>query len=137
MKWSQITKHAMVLAMLVSGLCPTLRGQILPNTGQRISLLAPHDSDFVPLNPGLADNPEYLAGQAATGVVSPDGETLLVLTSGYNLLKNSSASVIAADSTQFVFVFDISHYRPVQKQAFLWPMPIMVSSLIRPEQPFT
>jgi hypothetical protein len=76
MKWNQITKCAMVLAMLVSGLCPALRGQILPNTGQRITPLAPHDTEFVPLNPGLSDNPQYLAGQAATSVVSPDGKTI-------------------------------------------------------------
>jgi YVTN family beta-propeller protein len=69
------------------------------------------------LNPGLTDNPTYLAGQAATSVVSPDGKTLLVLISGYNLVKTSSDTTNPTDSTQWVFVYDISHYRPVQKQA--------------------
>ena len=117
---SHRTKHAMVLAMLVFGLGPLSYGQVLPNTGQRITPLAPHNSQFVPLNPGLSDNPQFVAGQAATSIVSPDGKTLVVLTSGYNHVKASSGanegSVISADSTQFVFVYDISQYWPVQKQ---------------------
>jgi YVTN family beta-propeller protein len=116
MKYSRNTKHAMVLALLMLGLGSLSFGQVLPNTGQQITPLAPINAAFVPLNPGLSDNPTYLAGQAATSVVSPDGKTLLVLTSGYNLVKNSSNSVIPADSTQFVFVYDISQYQPVQKQ---------------------
>jgi YVTN family beta-propeller protein len=120
MKYSRNTKHAMVLVVLVFGLGSLSHGQVLPNTGQRITPLAPTNAAFVPLNPGLSDDPAYLAGQAATSVVSPDGKTLLVLTSGYNLVKASSGakegSVIPADSTQFVFVYDISQYRPVQKQ---------------------
>jgi YVTN family beta-propeller protein len=107
----------MLLAVLAIGLGSLSFGQVIPNTGQRITPLAPTDSAFVPLNPGLSDNPDYLAGQAASSVVSPDGKTLLVLISGYNLVKNSSNSVIPGDSTQFVFVYDISKYRPVQKQA--------------------
>jgi DNA-binding beta-propeller fold protein YncE len=112
----------MLLAVLMFGLGSLSYGQqALPNTGQQITPLAPTGSAFVPLNPGLSDNPEYLAGQAATSVVSPDGRTLLVLTSGYNLVKNSSDSVIAGDSTQFVFVYDISRYQPVQKQVLSVP----------------
>jgi YVTN family beta-propeller protein len=121
MKWKLITKQMIVLTASALALGSLSRGQVLPNTGQQITPLAPNDSRFVPLNPGLSDNSEYLAGQAASSVVSPDGKTLLVLTSGYNLLKNSSNSVIAADSTQFVFVYDISQYQPVQKQAI--PIP--------------
>ena len=116
MNWTQSKNYATVLAMVVLGLGSLSYGQVLPNTAQQITPLAPHDSEFVMLNPGLSDNPQYVAGQAATSVVSPDGKTLLVLTSGYNLVRNSSGSVIPADSTQFVFVYDISQYRPVQKQ---------------------
>jgi YVTN family beta-propeller protein len=120
MKRSHSAKHVMILAVLVGSLGSLSDGQILPNSGQQITPLAPANSSFVPLNPGLSDNPSYVAGQAATSVVSPDGNTLLVLTSGFNLVKASSGpnegSTIEADSTQFVFVFDISKYRPVQKQ---------------------
>jgi DNA-binding beta-propeller fold protein YncE len=121
MKSSHNTKYAVLLAVLVLGLGSLSYGQILPNTGQQITPLAPANATFVPLNPGLSDNPGYVAGQAATSVVSPDGRTLLVLTSGYNLVKNSSNSVIAGDSTQFVFVYDISQYQPVQKQVLSVP----------------
>jgi YVTN family beta-propeller protein len=120
MKSNHKTKYAVLLAMLVFGLGSLSYGQILPNTGQQITPLAPTNAAFVPLNPGLSDNPGYLAGQAATSAVSPEGRTLLVLTSGYNLVKASSGanegSVIPGDSTQFVFVYDISQYQPVQKQ---------------------
>lgn len=121
MKWNLSAKHAMTLAVLALGLASMLYGQVVPNTDQRITPLAPHDSAFVPMNPGLGDNPDYVAGRGPTSVVSPDGKTLLVLTSGYNLVKNSSDVTIAGDSTQFGFVYDISNYRPVQKQAL--PVP--------------
>jgi len=112
----------MVASVLVFTLAaPALQaiGQPLPNTGQQITPLAPRDATFSYLNPGLSDEPQYLAGQAVTSVVSPDGKTLLVLTSGYNRLNSQSTGLpIAADSTQFVFVYDISGRRiPVQKQA--------------------
>ncbi|HYA62785.1 MAG TPA: bifunctional YncE family protein/alkaline phosphatase family protein [Candidatus Sulfotelmatobacter sp.] len=125
MKWKLITKQIIVLAVLALVSGSVSRGQILPNTGQQITPLAPSGARFLPLNPGLSDNPEYLAGQAVTSVVSPDGKTLLVLTSGYNLVKATSGanegSTIPGDSTQFVFVFDISQYQPVQKQVIQIP----------------
>jgi hypothetical protein len=40
-----------------------------------------------------------------------------VLTSGYNLVNNSAGNTIPADSTQFVFVYNISKNVPVQIQA--------------------
>ena len=95
--------------------------QSIPNSGQQITPTAPTGATFVSLNPGFADHPQYLAGQAVTTVVSPDGKTLLVLTSGYNLLHDSSGHVIPADSTQFVFIYDISQYKPVQKQVIQIP----------------
>jgi DNA-binding beta-propeller fold protein YncE len=123
MKRNSFAKHALVASALVITLVATASqayGQVLPNTGQEITPLAPRDARFEPLNPGLSDNPQYLAGQAVTSVVSPDGKTLLVLTSGYNLVKATSGtnegSVIPGDSTQFVFIYDISKGLPVQKQ---------------------
>jgi YVTN family beta-propeller protein len=95
--------------------------QNIPNTGQKITPTAPTGATFMPLNPGLADNPQYLAGQAVTSLVSPDGKTLLVLTSGYNMVHSSSGFLLPADSTQFVFVYDISQGPPVQKQVIQVP----------------
>src|SRR5215469_18891331 len=90
--------------------------QSIPNSGQRITPLVPTGSTFEPLNPGLPDNPQYLAGQAVTSIVSPDGKTLLVLTSGFNRVLGADGKTIPADSNQYIFVYDISHQKPVKKQ---------------------
>src|ERR1039458_9761322 len=66
--------------------------QTLANLGQQITPLAPQNSRFEPMNPDLPDNPAWLAGQAVTTVVSPDGKTLLVLTSGYNRVYNTDGT---------------------------------------------
>jgi len=36
------------------------------------------------LNPGLPSDPGFTVGQAVTTAISPDGNTLLILTSGFN-----------------------------------------------------
>ena len=81
----------------------------LPNLGQRITPLAPEGSRFFPLNPDLPGNPAWLAGHAVTSVVSPDGRTMLVLTSGYNRVFDSlTGKLDMAGSSEYVFVYDIS-----------------------------
>ncbi len=91
------------------------------STGQLITPLAPRGASFEALNPGLADNPEYTVGQAVSTAVSPDFRTLLVLTSGYNLQNYTSGANLGqtnpADSTEWIFVFDITNGKAVQKQA--------------------
>jgi DNA-binding beta-propeller fold protein YncE len=86
-------------------------------TGQRITPLAAPGAVFGPLDPHVPGRPGYLAGQAQTAAASPDGKTLLVLTSGYNKNRLKSGAPDAATSTEFVFVFDISAGRPRQMQA--------------------
>jgi hypothetical protein len=66
-----------------------------------------------PLNPGLANYPNYVAGEAVKAVVSPDGATLAVLTAGFNSLYKpyvlgAPATVDTAASTQFIFLYDVS-----------------------------
>src|SRR5258708_3552559 len=75
-------------------------------SGQGITPLAPTGAVFTKLNPGLKDLPNYTAGQAIKTAMSPDGRTLLVLTSGYNRLNNAQGIRNAADSNEYVFVFD-------------------------------
>ncbi|MBO0911792.1 MAG: bifunctional YncE family protein/alkaline phosphatase family protein [Acidobacteria bacterium] len=118
MKPNYIRVFAALLANLAAA---AFAQEVLPNTGQRISPLAPAGASFAALNPGLADNPKYVAGQAVTAVVSPDGRTLLVLTSGFNMLRSRSGAPIEEDSTQFIFIYDISNARPVQKQVIQLP----------------
>ncbi len=85
-------------------------------TGQQITPTAAPGSTFVDLNPGLPDRPAYTAGQAVTSLLSPDGKTLLVLTSGYNLIEDATGANIDQDSQEYVFVFDVSKGPAVQKQ---------------------
>jgi DNA-binding beta-propeller fold protein YncE len=98
------------------------QAQTLPNLGQQITPLAPPNSRFEPMNPDLADNPAWLAGQAVTTVVSPDGKTLLVLTSGYNRVNNTDGTRFKwSDSKEYVFIYDISKNMPVKKQVMQVP----------------
>ena len=122
MSWSRLVKQTISASLLATIPIALLHGQqSIPNSGQQITPTAPAGASFVPLNPGLADSPNYVAGQAVTGLVSPDGKTLLVLTSGYNLVDSSAGALIPADSTQFVFVYDISQHTPVKKQVIQVP----------------
>lgn len=94
--------------------------QVMPS-GQIITPLAPKGVQFTQLNPGLRDFPTYTAGQAGKTAVSPDGNTLLVLTSGFNRVHDARGHRIEADSNEYVFIFDVSHDRLKQKQALQVP----------------
>ena len=90
--------------------------QILP-TGATITPNAAPGSVFVPLTTSLPDFPVYTPDGAETTAISPDGKTMLVLTSGYNLMVGGSGDYSGTDSGEFVFVFDISTpSTPVQTQ---------------------
>ena len=92
------------------------------STGQHITPLFPNGSSFQPLNPGLADNPQFTAGQAVQTSLSPDKKTLLILTSGYNTQANpSTGAADPADSHEYIFVFDVSRAEAVQKQVISVP----------------
>jgi YVTN family beta-propeller protein len=90
-------------------------GTLLP-TGQRITPTAAPGAVYTKLMPGLASNPSLPAGFAQSEALSPDGKTLLVLTSGYNYVVDAQGKFLPADSTQFVFVYDVSSGQAVQKQ---------------------
>jgi YVTN family beta-propeller protein len=95
-------------------------GELLP-TGARITPAAAAGSIFQRLNPGLATRPDFVAGQAVATSTSPDGKTLLVLTSGYNRNNGPTGARIAAESNEYVFVYDITSHPPVQEQALQVP----------------
>jgi YVTN family beta-propeller protein len=90
-------------------------------SGQIVTPLAPKGATFSRLNPGLRDFPGYTAGQAVKTTLSPDGGTLLILTSGYNRLNNAQGVREAADSNEYVFVFDVGHGALRQTQVFEVP----------------
>ena len=103
--------------------------QYIPNLNQWITPLAPPGSQFVPLDTGLTVNgKDWLAGQAVSTVVSPDGMTLLVLTSGYNRVYNNppvqspDGSIYNWDDSQeYVFIYDISTGAPVMQEVVTIP----------------
>jgi hypothetical protein len=77
-----------------------------------------------PLNPGLVNHPNFVAGEAVKAVVSPDGKTLAILTAGMNSLYDSAGNVETAASTQFLFLYDIAganKTHPVLKQVIQQP----------------
>jgi hypothetical protein len=90
-----------------------------------------HDAVQQDLNPGLTNYPNFVAGEAVKAVVSPDGNTLAILTAGMNSLyhPNTDCSISdptcligkvdAAASTQFLFLYDLTganKSKPVLKQ---------------------
>jgi YVTN family beta-propeller protein len=99
----------------------------VPNMDQQITPLAPPGSRFEPLKPDLKDKPEWLAGQAVTTAISPDGRTLLILTSGYNRVYTTNDPPAGKlpwsgpDSNEYVFIYDISTRMPVKKQVVQVP----------------
>ncbi|HLY58118.1 MAG TPA: phosphoesterase [Stellaceae bacterium] len=83
---------------------------LLPS-GQVITPMAASGSVFTTLDPGLPDHPRYRAGEAVKTAVSPDGKTLLVMTSGYNNLNYSTGasagSLEPSASNEYVFVYQL------------------------------
>ena len=68
------------------------------------------------LDPHLAVAPTFRAGGAVATALSPDGATLLVLTSGYNRLYDEAGERIEAASGEYVFVYDVSGGAPREVQ---------------------
>lgn len=73
------------------------------------------------LNPDLPGMPEYLADHPIATALSPDGNTLLVLTSGYNRVSDIKGKSIPALSNEYAFIYDVTHNPPVKRQAL--PIP--------------
>ena len=114
-----------VAAMLaIASLANTGQASPVPTflpTGLNITPTAAPGSDYEPLNPKLSDFPHIIASGALSTVKSPDGKTLLVLVSGYNSLSDKSGKTIPADSNEYIFVFDITSGKPVEKQIIQIP----------------
>lgn len=90
-------------------------------SGVRLTPTAAAGAHFTRLNPRLRAFPGYLAGQAVSTLTSPDGKTLLILTSGYNRLFDRLGRVIPADSEEYIFVYDIGRDRPRLEQVLRVP----------------
>jgi YVTN family beta-propeller protein len=77
-------------------------------TGQIVTPQAILDARQTFLNPGLAGYPNFVAGEAVRSRLSPDGTTLAIITAGQNSLYKPDATVDVANSTQYIFLYDVS-----------------------------
>ena len=73
------------------------------------------------LNPDLPTMPEFLADHPIATALSPDGRTLLVLTSGFNRIYDIKAKIVPDLSNEYVFVYDVTRNPPVKLQVL--PLP--------------
>jgi YVTN family beta-propeller protein len=98
--------------------CGALAAQTLIPTGKTVTPDAAPGAVFEPLNPQLSTLPGLQAGYAVTTAISPDGNTLLVLTSGYNRFTGSDGRGL---TSEYVFVYDISRKQPARTQVLQAP----------------
>ena len=100
------------------------KGTFIP-TGVQITPSAALGSSFQALNPGLSFDPGFTVGQAVSTAISPDGNTLLILTSGYNSQNFTSGpnkgNTNPDESNEYIFVFNISGGKPLQTQVLQVP----------------
>lgn len=108
-----------VLSLAISAVAQTAP-ESLP-TGMEITPLAAPGSTLERLNPDLKGRPDYTVDHPITTTISPDGNTLLVVTSGFNRVLDEKGHAIPADSTEWIFVYDIRQGKPVKRQAI--PIP--------------
>ncbi len=107
-----------IVALLIGGLAgpaAAREGEALP-TGQLVTPTAAPGAVLQALDPRLADFPEYRAGEAVALALSPDGATLLVLTSGFNRLADAAGRRSPENSGEYVFVYDVRSGEPRQRQ---------------------
>jgi len=121
-----VRKYALALALISSATLAcgqSSTAPALPNTGRDLTPLGA----FVSLNPGLPGHPDWTATHAVTSVVSPLGDVMLVLTSGFNRVYNTPLTPVPpgsplldawtlADSMEHVFVYDLTATTPRLKQ---------------------
>jgi DNA-binding beta-propeller fold protein YncE len=117
---SRLVSLALTALLPLGGFASQAGAEFLP-TGKQITPTAATGSTFQPLNPDLPGHPDFTAGQAITTATSPDGKTLLVLTSGYNSQNDAAGNTDPAQSKEYVFVYDISGAIPVKKQVLQVP----------------
>jgi YVTN family beta-propeller protein len=77
-------------------------------TGQYVTPTAAPGAVQQFLNPGLPGYPDFVAGEAVRSQLSPDGTTLAVLCAGMNSLDKPDGSTDVENSTQFIFLYDVS-----------------------------
>ncbi|HJZ76114.1 MAG TPA: bifunctional YncE family protein/alkaline phosphatase family protein [Vicinamibacterales bacterium] len=83
------------------------KGLVPLPTGQFVTPTIIEDAVQQYLNPGLPGYPNFVAGEAVRSQLSPDGSTLAILTAGQNSLYRADGTVDVANSTQYVFLYNV------------------------------
>ncbi|HVT06907.1 MAG TPA: beta-propeller fold lactonase family protein [Polyangia bacterium] len=114
--------YGLAASMLTLALSLPARAELAAQqlaTGQLVTPTAVRGAVQQFLNPGLPDYPNFIAGEAVRSQLSPDGRTLAVLCAGMNSLDKPDGTTDVANSTQYIFIYDVSGRRrehPVLKQ---------------------
>jgi len=105
-----ITASMVALSMQVIAQAPAKPKDTPPQTatGQYITPTAMRGAVQQVLNPGLPGYPNFVAGEAVRSQLSPDGKTLAILCAGMNSLDLPNGKTDVANSTQFIFLYDVS-----------------------------
>jgi hypothetical protein len=85
-------------------------------TGQMVTPTAARGAIFQDLNPGRAAAPDMRAGQATAVSILPDGRTLAILTSGFNVYYGRNGKAVPELSTEYIFLYDVTGPQPKQEQ---------------------
>ena len=123
-----ILRVALLGATILAGAAPAFAddgpadntGQAPLPTGQLITPTFATGASLQTLNPNLSDLPGYQATNAVKTALSPDGSTLLVMTSGYNLATGTAGP----DDSEYIFVYDVTgsnRAAPVKMQVIKVP----------------
>ena len=98
-------------------------------TGSTFSVLSP---DLPEYTSAVANYPLFHPNGAIASVLSPDGKTLAVMTSGYNVLDDAQTKLVGTGA-EFVILYDVSNPRaPVKKQT-LRPLDTFVGLAFSPD----
>ena len=114
-----IVASAVLLSLSAHADLPGNTGVVPLATGQFITPTALNGAVQQYLNPGIAAYPNFVAGQAVRSQLSPDGTTLAILCAGQNSLRLATGVVDTANSTQYIFLYDVAganKANPVLKQ---------------------
>jgi YVTN family beta-propeller protein len=90
-------------------------------TGFALTADAAPGSTLTLLDPHVPAAPELRAGNPTAAALSPDGRTLVVLTSGFNLTYDERGKEMSEGSQQWAFVYDVTAGAP--RETDVLPIP--------------
>ncbi len=97
-----------LLALPAQAASPETSTDLPLATGQHITPTFISGAAQQLLNPGLPAYPNFVAGEAVRSQMSPDSTTLAILCAGQNSLYAADGLVDAANSTQYIFIYNVA-----------------------------